>query len=219
MEIAYAEDYPVENLLNTIIPSTHLHAKWLNTLSYLENCGARKIARCEHPTKVQEEMLKHAAEEFRHAFSLKQQIKKISPNPFESYHVDQLLGGACTLHYLHHLDLAACRHLKHTHHLQGNELKKLAYLLVTYMIEQRAAHLYPLYEACLRKHRSAVRVKAIILEEDEHLLEMQKELSLIPASPMYLEHLKKAEAQLFCRWLEAVHLSVASSMNNPKTRT
>ena len=52
------------------------HAKWLNTLSFLENCGARKIAACEHPTLVKEEMLKHAAEEFRHAHHLKRQIDK-----------------------------------------------------------------------------------------------------------------------------------------------
>ena len=56
----------LSQLLDAIIPSPDLHAAWLNTLSYLENSGARLIAACEHPTGVKEEMLKHAAEEFRH---------------------------------------------------------------------------------------------------------------------------------------------------------
>ena len=42
----------IESILNRIVASNELHAKWLNTLSYLENCGARKIAACEHPTLV-----------------------------------------------------------------------------------------------------------------------------------------------------------------------
>ena len=65
------------SLLRLVIAHPDLHAKWLNTLSFLENCGARKIAMCEHKTLVKEEMLKHAAEEFRHAHDLKKQLLKI----------------------------------------------------------------------------------------------------------------------------------------------
>jgi hypothetical protein len=36
----------IEPILNVIVACNELHAKWLNTLSYLENCGARKIAAC-----------------------------------------------------------------------------------------------------------------------------------------------------------------------------
>lgn len=53
---------PLKHALMTIVASTKLHSKWLNTLSYMENCGARKLAACEHPLLVKEEMLKHAAE-------------------------------------------------------------------------------------------------------------------------------------------------------------
>ena len=80
-----------EQLLTTIVVSDELHAKWLNTLSFLENCGARKIAACEHPTLVKEEMLKHAAEEFRHAHHLKRQIKKVSSYRMETYSLSSLL--------------------------------------------------------------------------------------------------------------------------------
>ena len=65
----------LKELIGSIVKSSSLHGLWINTLSYLENCGARMIAACEHPTLVKEEMLKHAAEEFRHAHvSLAQDI-------------------------------------------------------------------------------------------------------------------------------------------------
>lgn len=54
---------PVSEMLQTIVADPFLHAQWLNTLSYLENCGARLMAGCEHPTLVRK-MFKHAAEEF-----------------------------------------------------------------------------------------------------------------------------------------------------------
>jgi len=98
----------IKPLLTSIVACPKLHAKWLNTLSYLENCGARKIASCEHPTLVREEMLKHAAEEFRHAHYLKKQIQRIS-RPIETYALPTLLGGIATLHYLNSLDLKTCR--------------------------------------------------------------------------------------------------------------
>src|SRR5688572_26421920 len=97
-------DKQIEQLLTTIVNSNELHAKWLNTLSFLENCGARKIAACQHPTLVKEEMLKHAAEEFRHAHHLKRQIERISSKPMDTYSLAFMLGGAATLHYLTALD-------------------------------------------------------------------------------------------------------------------
>src|ERR1700761_1696107 len=99
-----SNSYQLEQLLTAIVASNDLHAKWLNTLSYLENCGARKIAACEHPTLVKEEMLKHAAEEFRHAHYLKRQIQKLSSDPLPTYSLSHMLGGTATLHYLSALD-------------------------------------------------------------------------------------------------------------------
>jgi hypothetical protein len=199
---------PLEPLLIKIISSPSLHAKWLNTLSYLENCGARKIARCEHPTQVKEEMLKHAAEEFRHAYYLKQQIKKLSQDNFDSYRKENLLGSTSSLHYLHALDIAASRFLKKTTGLQGGDLKNIAYLLVTYVIELRASFLYPAYETCLKKLGSPVHVKSIVLEEEEHLLDMQRELTAIPQGLVYASHLIYFESELFSSWLNAIQMSI-----------
>ena len=112
-------------LLCTIVSSDLLHAKWINTLSYLENCGARKIAAAEHPTDVKEEMLKHAAEEFRHAHYLKRQIGKVHPLPCTDYSLSCLLGGFASRHYLPALDLFASRYLAGERDMSMRLLRKL----------------------------------------------------------------------------------------------
>jgi len=199
--ISYADQ--IEEILTSIVDSNELHAKWLNTLSFLENCGARKIAACEHPTLVKEEMLKHAAEEFRHAHHLKRQIEKVHPNPMSTYSLIFMLGGTATLHYLRALDIKASRYLK-TLGLTKHSVKEIAYLLVTYAIELRAEELYPIYDDVLRKAGSRVAVKSILLEEKEHLDEMKEGLKQIPEGFIHAAHICEIESHLCKKWLNAV---------------
>jgi|SRR3569832_1345704 len=196
----------IQELLDPIVQDCALHGLWLNTLSYLENCGARKIASCEHPTAVKEEMLKHASEEFRHAFYLKKQLTRIDQH-FEDYRISYLMGGWAAYHYLNALDLHTSRYLS----LLGMNLlekNQLTYLLVTYAIELRAAELYPLYQTVLRRHRSKIQVQSILLEEKEHLQEMEDELSHVPHASTYIENICQIEASLFKKWLEASYLAI-----------
>lgn len=191
----------VSGLIQQIVSDPTLHGLWLNTLSYLENCEARKIASCEHPTLVNEEMLKHAAEEFRHAFYLKTQLSRIGAC-YEDYRRAYLLGGWAGYHYLNALDLKTSRYLK-TLGMTSYRIQQLAYLLVTYAIELRAGELYPLYQSALKQSRSKVQVQSIVLEEKEHLQEMEQELNSVPSSPLYIEVVCGFEALLFKRWLMA----------------
>lgn len=194
---------PTRQLLSKVIESDELHAKWLNTLSYLENCGARKIAACEHPTLVKEEMLKHASEEFRHAHHLKRQIEKVSSHAMDTYSPRYLLGNVASLNYLINLDLKASRYLKELG-FSKSAIKEAAYLLVTYAIELRAGELYPLYDEVLRKGGSRVSVKSIILEEKEHLNEMINGLHQLPSGFVHAEHICALEGELCKKWLNAV---------------
>jgi bacterioferritin (cytochrome b1) len=195
--------HQIEQLLTTIVASNELHAKWLNTLSFLENCGARKIAACEHPTLVKEEMLKHAAEEFRHAYHLKRQIERVCPNPMDTYSLSLMLGGTATLHYLTALDLKTSRYLKELGYSE-HSIKEAAYLLVTYAIELRAEELYPIYDGVLRKAGSRVAVKSILLEEKEHLDEMKEGLKQLSSGFIHAEHVCAIESGLCNKWLDAV---------------
>lgn len=193
----------MKQLLPIIIASDILHAKWLNTLSFLENCGARKIAASEHPTLVKEEILKHAAEEFRHAHYLKRQIQKVTREPIETYALSSLLGGTSTLHYLDALDIKTCRYLKKAG-FSNSALKKAAYLLVTYAIEQRAAELYPLYDGLLREAHSRVTVKSILLEEKEHLEEMKEGLKWLKNGFFHAAYVRSLEGNLYQTWVKNV---------------
>lgn len=194
----------LRSLLRAIIESDDIHAKWLNTLSYMENCGARKIAACEHPTLVKEEMLKHAAEEFRHAHYLKRQIGRVVSYQMEDYSLTNMLGGIASCHYLGALDLKISSYLKKVIGLDRPAVKEAAYLLVTYAIEIRAEELYQIYDEILRQSGSKVTVKSILLEEKEHLNEMVEGLQKIPSGMLYAEQACALESDLCRRWLEAI---------------
>lgn len=203
--VSFAE--PIRQFLLRIISSHQLHAKWLNTLSYLENCGARKIAACEHPTLVKEEMLKHAAEEFRHAHYLKRQIKRVSSESMETYSLSFILGGMASWNYLTSLDLETCRYLK-VKGLGRDVIKKAAYLLVTYAIELRADELYHIYDEILKKNGSKVTVKSILLEEKEHLNEMKEGLGQLPSGFIYAEQVCALEGEFCKKWIDSINKSL-----------
>lgn len=203
--ISFAEQ--IEQVLTAIISSNELHARWLNTLSFLENCGARKIAACEHPTLVKEEMLKHAAEEFRHALHLKRQIERVSSQPMDDYSTSFILGGSATLHYLTALDLRTSRYLKDLG-FSKYAIKETAYLLVTYAIELRAEELYPIYDKILRKNSSRVAVKSILMEEKEHLEEMKEGLNKLPSGFMHANHVCAIESDLCKKWINTIGSTV-----------
>jgi hypothetical protein len=194
----------IRELIDPIVKDSFLHGLWINTLSYLENCGARMIAACEHPTLVKEEILKHAAEEFRHAFYLKQQLARIG-ECYPDYQRASLLGGWAGVHYLNRLNLQTSRYLQSLG-LARAHIKQLAYLLVTYAIELRAGELYLIYQSALKQSQSKVQVQSILLEEKEHLQEMEEELSRTAGSSIYVETVCGFEAILFNLWLKACQL-------------
>jgi len=195
----------LNKILPLIIADKTLHSKWLNTLSLMENTGARKISASEDPLTVTYIILKHAAEEHRHAFYLKKQIEKTGGAICPTYAPEFLLAPAYSKFYLNQLDIQVSRYLKRALKLTGKELRFAAYLLVTYSIEVRADELYPIYQEALENAVSKVNVKSIILEEEGHLEEMISQLKKF--SPQWEEHAKIAvgyESRLFADWVNAL---------------
>lgn len=192
-------------LMESIIKDNLIHAKWLNTLSFMENAGARKISACEHPSEVNLIQLKHAAEEHRHAYYLKKQILKINPEICTTYKNNELLSPLATRQYLHALDMKACRYLQQQFRLSKEALKYAAYLFVTYAIEVRADELYPVYQDVLTKHASKIMVKSIILEEEGHLEEMIHQLDGFSEDwKWHAEVILDIEETLHQQWIMAV---------------
>jgi hypothetical protein len=199
----------LNNILPTIIANNQLHARWLNTLSLMENTGARKISASEDPATVTYIILKHAAEEHRHAFYLKKQIEKTGKALCPTYADEYLVASNYSKYYLNMLDVEVCRYLKKELNLTGKELRFAAYLLVTYAIEVRADELYPIYQDALVSAGSKINVKSIILEEEGHLEEMINQLKQF--SPQWQLHADKAvamETRLFNDWVVALDKEV-----------
>lgn len=192
-------------LLEHLVSDDLMHAKWLNTLSFMENAGARKISACEHPAHVSLIQLKHAAEEHRHAYYLKKQILKINPEVCTSYKSSELLAPLVTRQYLHVLDIKACRYLQRQFGLSKEALKYAAYLFVTYAIEVRADELYPVYQEVLTQYSSKVMVKSIIVEEEGHLEEMIHQLDGFSEHwKRHAEVILQIERTLHREWINAV---------------
>lgn len=197
-------------ILEKIVINNHLHAKWLNTLSFMENAGARKISASEHKEEVTLLVLKHAAEEHRHAFYLKKQLSKLTEDTCKTYTRAELLAPNYTRFYLNTLDVLVCKYLKKHFDLTGSELKFAAYLFVTYAIEVRADELYPIYQEILTKTGSKVTVKSIILEEEGHLEEMLNQLKdFSPEWQKHADEIVKIETQLFADWTIALQTELA----------
>lgn len=192
----------LKDVIQEVVKNADLHAKWLNTLSYMENAGARKISASEDKKKVNLIILKHAAEEHRHAYYLKKQIEKIEGVACPDYDDEFILAPSASKYYLGLLDIKVCKYLKETLNLKGQDLKFAAYLLVTYAIEVRADEIYPVYQEELSALKSKVNVKSIILEEEGHLEEMIAQLKTF--SPDWEKHAEvavKIEKELFDNWV------------------
>jgi hypothetical protein len=48
----------MEKIFALVVKDNATHARWLNTLSMMENTGAKKIKKCEHPVLATEMILK-----------------------------------------------------------------------------------------------------------------------------------------------------------------
>ena len=200
---------PLQQLLSQIISHDTSHARFLNTLSFMENAGARKISASEHPETVSLMILKHAAEEHRHAYYLKKQLDKIGPGICTTYAREVLIAPAESCSYLNMLDVLTSRYLKQTMGLTGPDLRFAAYLFVTYAIELRADELYPLYQNELSKIQHKVTVKSIILEEAGHLEEMILQLEDFSADwQSHAAVIIAIEHRLFTKWIAAMQKAI-----------
>ena len=195
----------LKHITKRIVADNELHARWLNTLSMMENTGARKIAKYEDPDGVSLTVLKHAAEEARHAYYLKKQIGKLTDSVLPDYSGSYMVVPVQSRQYLNQLDMESCRYLKNKLGLTGRAMKHGAYLLVTYAIEVRADEIYAIYQEVLTRLRSAVTVKSIIAEEEGHLREMRAMLQQFSSDwETHAKHICRFEERLYSDWLSAI---------------
>lgn len=187
----------IQEILEVIVNNPELHKKWLETLSHLENRGAHKIMGFQPPKHAKLFLLQHAAEEARHAFFFKRQIKKLYKEQNEN---SNFLGGSFLHRYLDLLDLSIARLLKKSG-LSPEKVKESCYYLTSYTIEVRAKDLYHAYEKVLKESKSAMTLHALLREEEHHLKEMEESINSDLTLRQFREDCLGIEARLYKRFL------------------
>ncbi len=147
------------------------HGRWLNTLALLEHIGCRKIVKSMDSRSADLTLLRHIAEEARHALFFKELACRVGGSTVTDFRSEQLMCGDAARAYIQRLDHeisdVVSAQLSAEPHSQ-----LLPYLCVTRAVEVRAVDLYRRYEAHLRAIDAPFSLRSILLEEDSHLEEM-----------------------------------------------
>lgn len=190
----------MHELIKLIIKSDESHARWVNTLSYLEHIGSRKIIKSQNSKKVNIDVLQHIAEEARHAFFMKKICELHFKGLCPTFEREYLLGGASADLYFQQLDSTLFDQI---------EDKTLTYLYVTQLIEERALSVYKAYDGLLKANNFPFKLTSLISEETKHLEETNKYL-LERDRDFHLrkESFKSLEQRLFFQLLESIRAEV-----------
>lgn len=145
--------------LEQICADQDLHIRFLNTLSLMEHIGSRKIMLAQ-PRVPDGAMLKHLAEETRHAWFFKRAAEKLAGRALD-YDDDALLAGAAARFYMDRLDAG----ISSTMTLGEGPLP---YLYMSLIIERRAIWAYRIYQSVLAARNCGISLTGVLAEEDLH---------------------------------------------------
>jgi len=198
----------MQDVIARLIEDPPRHARWLNTVALLEYTGARKMLKSQASNRMSEMILRHAAEESRHAHFFKRAALRIDPNVGTEFTAESLLCGDAAKAYFYELDHGVCARLERGG-LTGDALSYASYLYVTTLIEERADWLYPVYHKMMRRAKLPVSLAGIIAEEEGHLREMEQELAKVDSDwAERMIDLRVFEASLFEQFLATLCLEV-----------
>ena len=183
--------------LNKFGPNLNLHAKLINTFSLMEYIGGRKILKSQLESKVTEALLSHVAEEVRHAMTLKRLALKLSDGGLHSYGDEHVLGGQAARHYMQKVDRGAADYFK-----SDDAWKN--YLLTTWLIEERALLVYPLYEEVMESLGHKGYFKMILKDEERHSQFIEDEIKIFAINSEDQKALLALENAAFAEFCEAV---------------
>ncbi len=192
----------LESIIAKVVKDAQLHARWLNTFSFLEYVGFRKIVKSQRAESLTSMVLTHALEEGRHALRLKKLALALGGAGFDSYAPETLLCGEEAEDYFQDLD-----HQTEAQFEAFDDVTraKLTYLYVTWLIEQRALHVYGLYRNAVAGTEIAQRLSGLLAEEDGHLRQVEAEIAASdPEHESRTPRLIALETRLYERFLAAL---------------
>ena len=151
-------------VLEEVTSCQRLHGRWLNTLSFLEYIGARKILKSLPADILDETLLSHIAEEAFHSLFFKKLARKVTQNNYSFREEELLLPEKCE-DYFQKLDKKA-ESLS-----SGNKI--LNYLYTTWIVETRAVTVYSLYNRILQTKQFPFTLNSILKDEEKHLKQVK----------------------------------------------
>ena len=188
-------------ILETVTSHKDLHAKFLNTLSYLEYIGARKMLKSLPAPILNKSFLDHINEEIRHSLFLKSLAEKLAQTNY-GFKEQELIAGSEASRYFQEVDHYG---LKFSF---SNPV--LNYLYTTYAIEQRAMIFYSLYNDILKKKIFPFSMQSILNDEAEHLDYVLKQIQKIdPFWETQLEEISQFEHQKYFSFLISLEKEIS----------
>lgn len=187
-----------------LLENPSAHARFVNTLSFIEYVGARKILKSQRAEFFSLELLTHVSEEIRHARRLKRLALEMSDGRLDSYGAGHLLAGKAAEAYVQAVDAAAQA-------ASGGNDPWVAYLLTTLLVEERANAFYPAYasQGTVPKHRAVIA--AIVSEEQRHLEEIGRRLrGAVVDSHRVLTELRRVEEDAFHAFIASAFVDIDS---------
>ena len=160
---------PVRAGLASLCKEASQHARFMNMLSLLEHIGSRKIMASRAMAVPGHDILKHLAEETRHAFFFKRAAEKLARRPMDYSHPNTM-ACASARSYMGRLDAEIARVL-------ADGSPALPYLYMSLIVELRAVWTYRLYQSVLTEENTGLTLKSILAEEELHLSAMLARLT------------------------------------------
>ncbi len=189
----------MEETLTKIVKKPTIHSKFLNTISFLEHMGSRKILSTQDIRDMNESLLRHAAEEARHAHFFKKMAGKIDHMP-ATYEWENLLAGYSAFRYFQNLDLMVQRSVEDSQ-LTNREFSYRCYQYTSLIIEERAGWLYHIYREVLANNGNLFSLDSVIAEEEKHLEDAIHSLqNAVDDFQGQMDFFRKGESDLFLRY-------------------
>lgn len=179
----------LEAVVARVVKNDHIHACWLNTFSFLEYIGFRKIVKSQRADVLDRALLMHALEEGRHALLLKKLAVKLGGSAFDLYKPETMLCPEAAKAYFQELDHGCDEKFAD---LGDAERAALVYLYVTWLIERRALDVYGIYKKGLGDSPVAPKLTALLAEEVGHLRHV--EAGIAARDPQHAQRSAEFEA-------------------------
>jgi hypothetical protein len=197
----------LEPLIGTIIADPFIHACWVNTFSFLEYVGFRKIIKSQKAEALTGTILTHAVEEGRHALGLKKLAIRLGGPAFDLYAPETMLCGEEAETYFQDLD-AACDEAFSER--SAEDRARLGYYAVTFLVEKRALRVYGLYKKGLGESPVASKLDGLLAEETRHLSDVESWLfSADTGFSAKSDQLAAIETALYERFIDALSRDLA----------